>query len=162
MEGIKDAITKLAYAKGFYNRDPTAAASAIHDVIGKYEFMGDARIPTANSGTVKPAIRRVLGSMDETNIQVPAQAGQPGMPSAREYVESIKAAPHWITSPDGKGLMLQDNYQRFVRDKSGRPVSIPFDGPTVPLSRNAPPQAAPAAPPVAKQRRSLEDIFGGR
>jgi hypothetical protein len=84
------------------------------------------------------------------------------MPSAREYVESIKAAPHWITSPDGKGLMLQDNYQRFVRDKSGRPVSIPFDGPTVPLSRNAPPQAAPAAPPVAKQRRSLEDIFGGR
>ena len=57
-----------------------------------------------------------------------------GAATAADYLRLVKATPYWVTSPDGKGLMLKDSYLtgslgRVVSHKNGEPVFIPFAAP---------------------------------
>jgi hypothetical protein len=127
--GIRDAVLKLAYAKAFYSRDAAAAGNAVKDVVGHYEFLpSGARLPSDQASAIKSNARAFLKGLDANKISVPAVYGQPGMPSAKDYIDGLRAAPHWITSPKGDSLWLKDNGNRLVTDKNGHPVSVPFMG----------------------------------
>jgi hypothetical protein len=127
--GIRDAVLKLAYAKAFYNRDEVGAANAIKDVVGHYEFLpSGARLPSDQASAIKASAKTFLNGLDATKITVPPVYGQPGMPTAKDYIDGLRATPHWITSPKGDSLWLKDNGNRLVTDKNGHPVSVPFMG----------------------------------
>lgn len=130
IDDIVGSVQTLAYAKTFYDRqDASAAASqAIAAFTGKYEFLpnGGARIPSKFANATTQNAADLIGKMVKSDIAVPPQFDQPGMPSTEEYMSQLKAAPSWITSPKEDALWLMDPQGRIVRQKDGKPVAVPF------------------------------------
>lgn len=141
--GIRDAVVKLAYAKAFYGQDTAAAPNAIKSVIGNYEFLGGARIPTASSGAIKTNAAATVRGLDADKIAVPDTYGKPGMPAVRDYLDALKATPNWITSPKGDALWLKDSGNRIVIDKKGKPIAVPFNAGTMAPAPVDTPQMTP-------------------
>ena len=156
IKGLSSAVEDLAYAKSLYERaDPSTAATAAVDAIaGKYSLwsgQGSARVPTEVNDVVRRNAAKVLDDLKESDLRMPAEYGPAaegqsriGWATGADYVRLLKATPYWVTSPDGKGLMLKDSYLtgslgRVVNGKTGSPIFIPFNAP---LMENAP------APPV--------------
>jgi hypothetical protein len=54
---------------------------------------------------------------------------QLGGPHGQDYINSLRASPNWITSPNADALWLMDHYGRIVRQNDGSPVSVPFAAP---------------------------------
>jgi hypothetical protein len=256
IDSIVGSIDTLAYAKAFYDRDPSAAQDAIKSFVSKYEFMpnGGARVPAKNFDAVSANAAQTLTGLSTGSIGIPnvylqdnfaqaktdlnltpqeinlyqhhltnlsgngkviqpngdistvlqetvehdgktyniptvwdgkilppdqaearaAAAGwdkwpsyaneqdaearynqmhaymnkdvgnfkNPATPQAQDYINQVRAAPSWITSPKADALWLMDWQGRLVRDRSGNPVNVPFDKP-------APQQVAPVIPPQA-------------
>ena len=143
IDSIMTSVDTLAYAKSFYDRDPKAAQNAIASFTSKYEFMpnGGARVPSANFDAVNQNASAVLSALDASKISVPSLYGQPGQPKPDEYLDVLRSAPSWITSPKADALWLMDSGGRLVRTKDGSPVSVPFNAPPpagIPGSYSAP------------------------
>lgn len=159
VDGVKEAIMQLAYAKAAFNKVPfsDAADQAIKAFTGKYDYdmPGNPRVPTAVAGTVSDNAAMVLDAIDENNIAVPPVIdGKEGRPTPSDYVSLLKASPTWITSPQSDAIWLKDNQDRIVRHTNGNPVSIPFSSPPLPPSHispatlllTQPPETAPPKP----------------
>jgi hypothetical protein len=146
IRGLGKSVEDLAYAKALYERaDPaTAATQAVDAIAGKYTIWsgeGSARVPVEVNNTVRSNAAKVLAGLTENNITLPpeygpAGAGQShiGWATSSDYLRLLKAAPYWVTSPDGQGLNLKDSYLtgslgRLVLDKSGKPILLPFAAP---------------------------------
>lgn len=128
IDAIVGSVETLAYAKRFYDGDASAAQHAITSFTGRYEFLpnGGARIPTAAVQATTATARNAVEAITSGTISVPAVFGQAGGPTADDYVNVLKAAPTWITSPKEDALWLMDGQGRIVRDKSGNPFAVPF------------------------------------
>lgn len=156
IDGIVSSIETLGFAKHFYNQDSSAAQSAVTSFTGKYTFLpnGDARIPTDAAPRVTANAGVTLRDLSLDKIQVPEAfratdsaadiKAHPGAPAASDYLLSIQSNPTWITAPKGDALWLLDGEARVVRDKAGKPISVPFSAP-MPVPQ-APDMANPAAP----------------
>jgi hypothetical protein len=76
------------------------------------------------------------------NEKLPAGAAK-----GADYARLLKATPYWVTSPDGKGLMLKDSYLtgslgRVVNHKNGEPIFIPFNAPLMDEAQTIPAEGA--------------------
>lgn len=138
VDEIVGSIETLAFAKKFYQGDPNAAQNAISSFISKYEFLpnGGARVPAKSFDAVTTNAQATLNGLSAENVAIPPVFGQTGAPSTDEYLGMLRASPTWITSPKEDALWLMDHGGRIVKDRGGKPVSVPF---------NAPAAAAPAS-----------------
>jgi hypothetical protein len=134
VDAIEGSIATLAFGKRFYNQDSSAAANAALAFTGKYGFIGDARVPkdafdsvSANAGTLLSRLNLGMIQVPDTfrTSNLPEDVRQhPTAPAAADYLLSIQSNPTWITR--GDALWLLDNEARVVRDKAGRPITVPF------------------------------------
>ncbi len=126
---VLDAIDSLAFAKSYFDHDPQAAKNAVSSFVSKWDFMpnGGGRVPADRFSDVQTNARSTLDKLALSQIAVPDIFGKRGEPSAEEYLDQVKAAPTWVTSPNADALLLMDPYGRFVRDKKGQFVTVPFD-----------------------------------
>ncbi len=133
---VLGAIRTLAYANVVYGgKDPPAATeAAIGAFTGKFEFMpnGGARVPRDKFAAVSANAATLLRGLDESGVAVPDIYGKPGMPKPSEFVDMLRASPHWITAPGADALWLLDAYGRLARDKAGKPLAVPFSSPAPP------------------------------
>ncbi len=149
--GIVNAVETLALAKrgaGEATDASSAASAAVKSFFGRFDYMpnGGARVPANVMDAVSANARSTLDGLALEHIAVPPRFGQQGQPEAQEYVDTIKAAPTWITSPKSDALWLVDYGGRIVRGKDDRPIAVPFNRPPpAPVSQAAPPDTAAAA-----------------
>jgi hypothetical protein len=142
IKGLSSAVEDLAYGKKLYeNKDAGAAATeAVEAITGKYTLWsgeGSARVPIENNATVRANAAKVLGDIKEGDLAIPEVIGanrQLGAARAGDYVRLLQASPYWVTSSDGRGIMLKDSYLtgslgRLVTNKQGQPIYVPFDAP---------------------------------
>ena len=149
--GIVNAVETLALAKrgaGEATDAPSAAAAAVKSFFGRFDYMpnGGARVPSNVMDAVSANARSTLDGLGPEHIAVPPRFGQQGQPEPQEYVDTIKAAPTWITSPKSDALWLMDYGGRIVRGKDDRPIAVPFNRPPpAPAPQDAPPDTPAAA-----------------
>lgn len=140
VDSVVRSIQSLAFAKQFYDKDPNAAQAAIDSFTKKYEFMpnGGARVPADKFDAISQGAETVLGTLDKNAVTPQIyQTGRSGMVKPEDYYAWVKNSPTWVTSPNGDAIWLKDPMDRLVRDKSGKPISVRFDGVNVP-KREAP------------------------
>lgn len=134
---LNNAVQVLTWARMVYKGEdqPTAQASAIKAFTDKWEFMpsGGARVPKDRYDDVGYNAGATLRWASTTNLAVPKNAaGQPlvgglGQPSMANYVDALRAAPTWITSPNADALWLKDPQGKIVMQaKNGQPVAVAF------------------------------------
>jgi hypothetical protein len=145
IKAVTNSIVQLAYGNAVFGGMPIsdAAIEAKSAFTANYEYLGAARIPTDKYDAVQGNAAHLLATLDDKAIALPAIIGKPNMPTAEEYIDTLKAAPTWITSPRGDALQLMDMGGRLVRDHRGHPITVPF---------NAPP-SAPYVPPLPRPMR---------
>lgn len=131
INGIVQSIQDLAFAKAAYDRDPSAAANAVHSFLDKYDFMpnGGARVPSNIFDAVAANAHQTLQGITPDQVTIPPGFDTPGGPKGADYVRVLQAAPTWITSPRADALWLMDSQWRLVRDKAGQQVAVPFSAP---------------------------------
>jgi hypothetical protein len=72
-----------------------------------------------------------------------AQArNMPGQPTPQDYIASLNAAPTWINAPRNDAWWLVDQGGRFVMDRAGNHIAVPFSVATLP------PASSPASSPA--------------
>jgi hypothetical protein len=171
IKGLASSVEDLAYAKSLYERaDPsTAATSAVEAIASKYALwsgQGSARVPVEVNDIVRRNAAKVLDGLKENDLALPAQYGPApegqsriGWATGADYVRLLKATPYWVTSGDGKGLMLKDSYLtgslgRVVNGKNGAPIFVPFNAPLMEEAPNLPAEGASRDTPLgfAEQR----------
>lgn len=139
------SIQSLAFAKQYYNKDPAAAQNAIQAFTSKYEFMpnGGARVPANVFDAVTKNAETAVATLENKAV-APAQytTGFHGQPKPDEYFNWVKNSPTWVTSPHEDALILKDPQDRIVRDKDGKPITVPFSL-AAPIAPSAPSQPAP-------------------
>jgi hypothetical protein len=158
IKGLSGSVEDLAYAKSLYeNANPTTAAQqAVDAIAGKYSLwsgQGTARVPVDVNATVQSNAATVLDRLKEEDLSIPEVIGanrQIGAARAADYLRLVKASPYWVTSADGKGVILKDSYLtgslgRVVTDKGGKPIYVPFDAPLMADAKLPPPDAATVA-----------------
>ena len=160
VSGIVNAVETLALAKrgaGEATDTASAASAAVKSFFGKFDYMpnGGARVPAKAMEAVSANARATLDGLALDHIQVPPRFGQAGQPEAREYLDTIKAAPTWITSPRSDAIWLMDYGGRIVRGQDGRPVSVPFDLPGPPPVVRAPPLSGVSVAPAVMPARAV-------
>ena len=149
--GIVNAVETLALAKrgaGEATDASSAASAAVKSFFGRFDYMpnGGARVPANVMDAVSANARSTLDGLGPEHIAVPPRFGQQGQPEPQEYINTIKAAPTWITSPKSDALWLMDYGGRIVRGKDDRPVAVPFNRPLpAPAPQSAPPDTPAAA-----------------
>ncbi len=107
VQGIVSAVETLALAKrgaGEAGDSASAASAAVKSFFGKFDYMpnGGARVPSKSFDAVSANARATIDGLALDHIAVPERFGQPGQPEPHEYVDTIKAAPTWITSPKSR------------------------------------------------------------
>ena len=158
IKGLTGAVEDLAYGKMLYEHlSPTSAAGqAVEAVTGKYTIWsgeGSARVPIENNATVRANAAKTLDNLKEEDLSIPGVIGadrQLGAARGADYLRLLKASPYWVTSSDGKGIILKDSYLtgsigRVVNDKAGKPIYIPFDAPLMADAKLPAPDAATVA-----------------
>jgi hypothetical protein len=134
IQGTINSIESLAYAKTLYNRDPQAAQKAADAFTKKYNFMtaGNARVPTQYYDAVNANANDLLLNLEKNGATVPPiynNATHGTVMKPENYYDWVKNSPTWVTSPNEDSLMLKDPQDGWVRDKSGKPISVPFNKP---------------------------------
>jgi hypothetical protein len=165
IKGLASSVEDLAYAKSLYERadSSTAATSAVEAIASKYTLwsgQGSARVPVEVNDIVRRNAAKVLDGLKENDLALPAQYGPApegqsriGWATGADYVRLLKATPYWVTSPDGKGVMLKDSYLtgslgRVVNGKNGSPISVPFNAPLMDEAPNLPAAGASRDTPL--------------
>lgn len=128
---LYDSADRLALTYMRQGASPADAASRAFDaVMGKnFNVVGTARIPAQfDQGQVMQGASGMLdklGSLDLVTPPAPATM-KPG--DVREqYANNLKSNGKWVTSADGKGLVLFDPVsQTVVRTKDGKTVGATF------------------------------------
>lgn len=127
-----NTIEALAAAKVYYNRtDPKSAASeAANSYASKYQYManGNARVPEKYFDVVNQNADTTLNNI-EKNAVVPSVYGMnlPGSAMTSEgYFNYVKNSHSWVTSPNEDAILLKDGQNKYVKDKNGNPISVPF------------------------------------
>ncbi|PVX84353.1 glycosyl hydrolase 108 family protein [Paraburkholderia unamae] len=128
---LYDATERLAYTYMRRGQSATDAANnAFNDVVGKqFNVSGSARIPAQyNASDVMNGAQGIINALPSMDLVTP-----PAPPNMKQedvkqhYVGSLASSGKWITSADGKGLVLFDPVsQTVVRTKDGQPVGAPF------------------------------------
>jgi hypothetical protein len=137
---FNNVVKQLAYQKYREGADPkTAVAQAVKALTGNVDMsLRGARIPMSVAPQVKANAQSFLDSVDESNIKLPDYATD--MP---HYVQSLRGNSTWVNNPDDTGINLLDQAGRYVRNKQGIPVTIPFSWPAkgtaAPQNFEAPP-----------------------
>ncbi len=144
---LYDVAERLAYTYMRQGQSPNdAAANAFTNIVGKqFNVKGTARIPTQfDQDAVMQGAENVLKTLPTLDVEVPPAPKNMKASDARDhYVNSLMSNGKWITSADGKGLVLFDPVsQTVVRTKSGQMVGAPFE-------QLAAKPAAPSLPIVA-------------
>lgn len=131
---VKNSIEQLAmaksfYQKGIYSTPSDAAQAAIKSFTDRYEFMpnGGARVPTDKFSNVMQAANEVLYNLP--NIAASPDiynTGFHGLPKAEDYFNAVKGAPTWVTSQNEDAIMLKNSQGKFVLNKDGKPITVPF------------------------------------
>lgn len=131
VEGTMNAIYSLAYAKSYYNRDPQAAINAAKSITSQYDFMdrGQARIPAQNSQAINLGAQQALDNIEKiaTPASIYSDQLHGTVTKPENYYSWVKNAPTWVTSPGEDAIWLKDGEDRWVRDKKGQIVSVPFN-----------------------------------
>lgn len=145
ISGMIAAVQNLAYAKAVAAGSIDGAAeSAVQAFTSQYEFMpSGARVPANVHTTVSDNSMAVLQAMKPEDLAVPPIYGKPGQAKPEEYVELLRANPHWITNPRSTGLWLMDDGGRLVKTKDGKPFELSFAAPPMrPVMQYEPPESA--------------------
>ena len=163
---VQNGVENLAYAKSLFGHSAgdVAAKDAVQAFVGKYEFQppsgtGVVRIPKQIYDAVSGNAEIGLDRMSKDDVVAPALFGQKGQRTVEDYIASIKANPHWLTSPQSDALWLKDNQNGIVMGRDGKPWAVPYAA-AAPASRVISPstglltrpelmQAAQPAQPVA-------------
>ena len=148
VQGIVSAVETLALAKrgaGEAGDSASAASAAVKSFFGKFDYMpnGGARVPSKAMDTVSTNARATIDGLALDHIAVPERFGQPGQPEPHEYLDTVKAAPTWITSPKSDAIWLMDYAGRVVRGRDGQPVAVPFNAPPPAPAASALPDVVP-------------------
>lgn len=134
IEGTVNAINSLAFAKTLYNRDPDAAQHAVDAFTKKYQFMtsGNARVPSQYYDAVNMNAQGLLENLQSNGAVVPTiynDAIHGTVMKPKNYYAWVQNSPTWVTSPTEDALWLKDPQDGWVRDKTGQPISVPFNKP---------------------------------
>lgn len=131
IEGTMNAVYSLAYAKAYYNRDPQAAMNAAKSITSQYDFMdhGQARIPAQNSQAINVGAQQTLENIEKIAAPASIYSDQihGTVTKPENYYAWVKNAPTWVTSPTEDAIWLKDGEDRWVRDKKGAIISVPFN-----------------------------------
>jgi len=148
IEGLTGAVEDLAYAKRLYHHlnPDDAADEAVTAVAGKYTITpgwGTVAVPVEyydtmrrNGAKVVDDLKEGKGPDDIVTAQAVGEDRQIGGATGADYLRLLKATPYWVTSEDGKGMVLKDTYVagtgaqgRIVMRNNGQRVYIPFNSP---------------------------------
>ncbi len=156
VSGIVNSVETLALAKrgaGEASDAASSASAAVKSFFGRFDYMpnGGARVPSKSFDAVTANAQATIDGLALDHIAVPQRFGQPGQPEAAEYLDTIKAAPTWVTSPKSDAIWLMDYGGRVVRGRDGQPVAVPFNLPGAPPAMRAPPLAGVTTIPAAPQ-----------
>ena len=148
VQGIVNSVETLALAKrsaGEAGDSASAASAAVKSFFGRFDYMpnGGARVPSKSFDAVTANARATLDGLALDHVAVPERFGQPGQPERQEYLDIVKAAPTWITSPKSDALWLMDHGGRAVRGRDGQPIAVPFSLPPPAPAANAPANVVP-------------------
>jgi hypothetical protein len=146
---LYDAADRLSLTYMRQGASPADAASRAFDaVIGKqFNVSGAARIPTQfDKDAVMTGAQGVMNNLPSMDLVMPpAPAAMNASDVRDQYVSNLKSNGKWVTSADGKGLVLFDPIsQTVVRTKDGQTVGASFTDLTA-KKTGATPNSAPAA-----------------
>lgn len=134
---LYDATQRLTYTYMRQGASPSDAASqAFNNVMGKnFNVVGAARIPAQfDKDKVMASASGVMNNLGTMDLATPPAPANMKPADVRElYSNNLKANGKWITSADGKGLVLFDPVsQSVVRTRDGTPVGGRFSDFTAP------------------------------
>lgn len=149
-----DRLTLTYMRQGLSPAD--AASRAFDSVMGKnFNVVGAARIPSQyDKDLVTQNARSMLDNVNSLDLITPPAPSTMKPNDVRDqYANNLKSNGKWITSADGKGLVLFDPVsQTVVRTKDGKPVGAAFTDLSAKKTSTAPnpmQQSANAAVPDA-------------
>lgn len=145
---LYDAADRLSLTYMRQGQSPSdAAANAFGAVMGKnFNVKGNARIPSQyDADSVMKGAQGVMNNLPSMDLVTPpAPSTMTPADVKTQYASNLKSNGKWVTSADGKGLVLFDPVsQTVVRTKDGRTVGASFQDL---VGSNKTPTAPGAAP----------------
>lgn len=132
---LYDSAERLALTYMRQGKSPSDAAATAYDNLFGKQFNVQtgsgfaARIPTQyDADTVKAGAQSIAGTLPNLDLMTPpAPSGMKAADVKAQYVSNLKSNGLWVTSADGKGLVLFDPVsQTVVRTRDGQPVGGKF------------------------------------
>lgn len=128
---LYDSADRLTLTYMRQGASPGDAASRAFDaVMGKnFKVVGAARIPAQfDQSTVMDGAQGVMNNLPAMDLVTPpAPAAMKASDVKEQYANNLKQNGKWITSADGKGLVLFDPVsQTVVKTRDGKTVGAPF------------------------------------
>ncbi|SAL59704.1 hypothetical protein AWB71_03313 [Caballeronia peredens] len=105
---------------------------------GQFNVRDSARIPTQyDADAVMSGAKLIQGNLGGLDLTVPpAPASMRAEDAKSLYVSNLRSGGKWITSADGKSLVLFDPVsQSLVTTRDGKPVGAPFSSLAAPAKR---------------------------
>lgn len=129
IDQIVHGVQTLAFAKSYYDNDPTAAVDAVKAYTSQYDLgFSKARIPVSAAPVVKQNANNLLTHLPDWNIQYPQNIGQPGQPTKADYASWARSNPTWVTAPSGDRMWLVLPDGTRLKGPDDRPLGVMFTG----------------------------------
>ena len=144
---VRNSVEQLAYLRASRGVSPDEAArTAAKDVIGRYDFVGLARVPKGMAPTVEAAQTEALRNLKPSDLQPVTGRGDnpidtPEYRQQQQYNDILRSR-RFVTNPDGSGTMLTYSNGRPVILSNG--ATVRPSGPTVEPSTTGPAALDPA------------------